>query len=86
MTALGDSPLLTIDPSNKAVNRQFGVMIYALYELFENKFKHEKELETFKWYRDASEEDKILFRMQLNSIVHFCYRMIESTEREIPVK
>jgi len=79
VTAL-NNPKITIDASNKASNRQFGVMIYALYNLFENKFKHEKELETFKWYRDATEEGKLLFRIQLNSIVHFCYRMIESTQ------
>jgi hypothetical protein len=73
-------PILEIDPTNPALNRQFGVLIYTIHNLFENKFKHERGQETFKWYFDAPEEEKILLRMQLNSIAHFCYRMIETAD------
>jgi hypothetical protein len=75
--ALGD-PILEIDPTKTILNRRFGILVYTLHDLFMNKFKHEKGFETFSWYYDAPEEDKILIRTELNSILHFCYRMIES--------
>ena len=76
---LGD-PKIEIDPSKPILNRRFGVLVYTLHDLFMNKFKHERGFETFSWYYDAPEEDKILIRIELNSILHFCYRMIESAE------
>ncbi|KQC04805.1 MAG: hypothetical protein APR53_09480 [Methanoculleus sp. SDB] len=73
-------PLIIIDSSNSEVNRRFGVLLYTIHDLFENKFKHERGLETFKWYHDATEEGKTIMRMQLNAILHFCYRMIDEAD------
>lgn len=72
-------PLLTID-KNKHLNRRFGILLYTIHDLFDNKYKHEKGLESFEWYTGASEEEKLLMIFQLKSIYFFCYKMIERAE------
>jgi hypothetical protein len=86
----GKDPLLTIDPllnkdkTNKMRmerNLRFGVLIYELQDLLVNIPKHESGAESFKWFENASEEEKYKILSEMAAIVDFTYRFIENAEQ-----
>lgn len=76
--------ILVIDKENKALSRQFGVMVFAAYSLFINKFKHEKDRESFEWYMKASDSERIKILIGFEAIIALIYRLIEHAELETP--
>jgi hypothetical protein len=83
-------PILTIDPTfnNKNQNNpkrnrnlRFGVLIYAIHDLFINMAKHEKDNESFEWYEGATEEEKIEMASQLLGTIGLVYKMVEKSEK-----
>lgn len=82
-------PLLTIDPllNNDKTNKmrmernlRFGVLIYELQDLLVNIPKHESGAESFKWFENATEEEKYKILSEMAAVVDFIYRFIENAE------
>jgi hypothetical protein len=82
-------PILTIDPllnkdkTNKLRrdrNLRFGVLIYELQDLLVNIPKHESGAESFKWFENATEEEKYKILSEMAAVVDFTYRFIENAE------
>lgn len=76
----GNDPILIIDPANKATNREFGVAVYTLHNLFVNKFKHERGQDTFQWFEDVSEDEKVAITTEMFATIGLMYRLIEKAE------
>ena len=83
-------PILTLDPTfnnknqnstKKNRNLRFGVLIYAIHDLFINMAKHEKDNESFEWYEGATDEEKIEMTSQLLGTIGLVYNLIEKSER-----
>jgi hypothetical protein len=83
-------PLLTIDPllnkdkTNKMRmerNLRFGVLIYELQDLLVNIPKHESGQESFKWFENATEEEKYKILSEMAAVVDFTYRFLENAKQ-----
>ena len=75
-----NDPILFID-ENQWVNRNFGVMVYAVHDMFVNKFKHEQGEDSFKWFHEASDEQKYDIIKGMYSTLGLIYRLIESSKK-----
>jgi hypothetical protein len=92
----GKDPLLTIDSllgkdkskgdnqRRASRNRCFGVMIYAIHDLFVNMGKHDGGKESFKFFEGLSEEKKEELFTELCITIDLLYRLIEETEKYQP--
>lgn len=90
----GTDPLITIDPlmgkdekfhERRAFrNRNLGVMVYAIHDLFVNPDKHETGKESFKWFDDLEDDKKDELIAELYITVDLLYRLIEKTEKYQP--
>ena len=92
----GNEPLLTIDQLmskndkyyeiRASRNRNLGVMIYAIHDLFVNMCKHEKGKESFKWLEELSDEkqDELITEMYIT--IDLLYRLIEQTKKNISLR
>ena len=84
VTAKKDPPILFIDKNNKVRNRRLGVMIYAIHDIFVNLAKHEKSEESFKWFENATEEEKYAMATGMYAIIGLAYTLIEKSEKYQP--
>ena len=83
-------PILTLDPTfnnknlndrKKNRNLRFGVMVYAIHDLFINMAKHEKDKESFEWFEGATEEERIEMTSQLLGTIGLIYKLIKKSEK-----
>jgi len=56
------------------------VLIYELQDLLVNIPKHESGAESFKWFENATEEEKYKILSEMAAVVDFIYRFIENAE------
>lgn len=62
-------------------DRHFGVMIYALHDLFVNPSKHEKGKPSFAYYESMTAEEKIDTLAEFNMAQDLILRLIEKSRR-----
>ncbi len=87
-------PILTIDPlftdvnknnqrtaQRAARNRRFGVMIYTIHDLFVNLYKHEKGMDSMKWFEDLPKDEKKAINTEMIVVVSLIYRLIGSSTK-----
>ena len=84
VTSKKDPPILYIDKNKPVRNHRLGVMIYTIHDLFVNLPKHEKDEESFKWFKNATEEDKYAMATGMYAIIGLIYRLIEKSEEYQP--
>ena len=70
---------LTSGKDNKR-DRRFGVMIYAMYDLFVNPFKHEKGSQKFEWFEKCTEEEKYQIITGMYAALGMIYKLIERSK------
>jgi len=76
----GDNgPILQLSESYR--DRHFGAMIYGLYNLFVNPFKHEKGKPIFAYYESMTEEEKIETLIEFHHAQNLILRLIEKSDR-----
>jgi hypothetical protein len=88
--ATSKPPLLLFDPTkdkpkeNKHLNRnlRFGVMIYAIHDLFVNLHKHDVGKDSLQWFEDSSKEEKDTLNAEMILIVDFMCRLIEKSKNQ----
>ena len=75
-------PTLNVDRDNLKANRnrRIGVMIYAVHDLFVNLYKHEQGKDSFKWFEDATEEEKYELLTGMYAVIGLLYRLIEKSD------
>lgn len=76
-----DPPILCIDKNKPVRNHRLGVMIYTIHDLFVNLPKHEKDEESFKWFENATEEEKYAMATGMYAIIGLIYTIIEKSEK-----
>ena len=84
VTAKKDPPILFIDKNKKVRNLRLGVMIYTIHDIFVNLAKHEKSEESFKWFENATEEEKYAMATGMYAIIGLVYTLIEKSEKYQP--
>ena len=83
----GDNgPILTLvnkKPNNdeKYRDRLFGVMIFALHQLFVDPYKHEKGKPSFVYYESMTDEEKIDTITEFHMTQNLVLRLIEKSRR-----
>ncbi len=76
----GDNgPILQLSGAYR--DRLFGAMIYALYHLFVNPSKHEKDNPSFAYYESMTDEEKIDTLLEFHHAQNLIIRLIEKSER-----
>lgn len=77
----GEKGLLTLTSGqdNKR-DRRFGVMIYTMYDLFVNPFKHEKGTQKFEWFEKCTEEEKYQIITGMYGALGMIYKLIERSK------
>jgi len=81
VTSKKDSPILCIDKNTPVRNRRLGVMIYTIHDIFVNLAKHGKGEESFKWFENATEEEKYAMVTGMYAIIGLVYTLIEKSEK-----
>lgn len=88
--ATSKPPLLLFDPTkdkpkeNKHLNRnlRFGVMIYAIHDLFVNLHKHDVGKDSLQWFENSSKEEKDTLNAEMILIVDFMCRLIDKSKNQ----
>ena len=81
VTSKKDPPILCIDKNTPVRNHRLGVMIYTIHDIFVNLAKHEKGEESFKWFENATEEEKYAMATGMYAIIGLVYTLIEKSEK-----
>lgn len=74
------SPILCLDKNKTERNLRLGVMIYTIHDIFVNLAKHEEGKESFKWFENATLEEKYELAAGMYAIIGLIYRLIEKSE------
>ena len=83
-------PMLLIDSmednnrDTKHFNRnlRFGVMIYAIHDLFVNLSKHELGKDSLQWFEDTTREERDILNAEMIFVVDFICRLIEKSKNQ----
>jgi hypothetical protein len=76
--AKGDNPILLLSKEHR--DRFFGVMIYALDDMFVNTTKHEKGLPSFAFYESMTEEEKLDTIIEFYMTQDLILRLIQKSQ------
>jgi hypothetical protein len=76
----GKTQLLSIDRKKISRNWRFGVMIYTVHDLFVNLKKHEEKEDSFKWFEEASDNERKILVAEAYATIDLIYRLIEKSE------
>jgi len=82
VTPSKERSILTLTEGNKNIknrDKYFGVMIYALQDLFINAAKHEKGIPSFNWFENCSEEERYAIAGEMYATISLIYRLIEKS-------
>jgi hypothetical protein len=84
----GDIPLLVIEQGNdqktKNRNYRFGVLIYAIHDLFVNLYKHQRGKDSFKWFDNLSEDEKRRVLIEMLTTIKWVCRLIDNSDKYKP--
>lgn len=77
--------LLTLTNGEKFPrDMRFGLMIYTMYDLFVNTFKHERGLKRFEWFEGCTDDKKCEILSGMYGTIGMLYRLIENSKIRQP--